>query len=235
MQDLKSPMNKVWITYGVEGQSLFEYSSADHFNRNIGPKEIRLNAAPYYGTGHVVYGGHFYYHWSDTNKIVRFDLNSGQVTTVRIIPDLVYKRNKALKGQGYLYQSQTMFVHFNVEQNGLWIVYASERSGNITVAMLNPENLDIIKSVNVDVELGSKGGALLSCGKMYTLKHHDRPVSYFDEEHDLWLGYTNKSLRLVFKNPYHETSMISYDPNTNIIMSWDKGKLLSSPLLLKNL
>ncbi|BFZ01232.1 hypothetical protein BsWGS_04271 [Bradybaena similaris] len=234
MLDLKSPMNKAWITYGLEGHSLFEYSSVDNLYRNIGAKEIRLNATPYYGTGHVVYDEHFYYHWADTNKIVRFDLNSAQVTTVRIIPDLVYKRNKALKNYGYLYQSQSMFVHFNVDQNGLWIVYAGENE-NITVAMLNPENLDIIKSVNVNVGSGSKGGALLSCGKMYTLKHHDREVSYFDEEHDLWLGHANKTMRLGFKNPFKDTSMISYDPNTNKIMSWDKGKLLLSPLLLENL
>uniref|UniRef100_A0A0B6ZQJ0 Olfactomedin-like domain-containing protein n=1 Tax=Arion vulgaris TaxID=1028688 RepID=A0A0B6ZQJ0_9EUPU len=226
-------LSKIWVTYGKEGNSLFEYSSFDNFKKDLDRKEISLSGSPYFGTGHVVHEGYFYYHWSGTAKIVRFDLANGQATTVRTIPDMVYESSTTLNGQGFLYQSQAMFVHFNVDQNGLWIIYGNDKSEKMSVALLNPETLDVINSVSIDLKLGSKGGAFIVCGKLYTLKHHNRQRSYLDEEYDLWHGHL-KPLRIHFNNPYMETYMIAFDANINQMLAWDGGRLLATPLLLKS-
>lgn len=223
---------KVWVTYGLNGSAIIEYTSLENFKYNKSPREISLLGSPYYGTGHVVYEGFFYYQWADNPKIVRFDLSIGQATTVRTVPDMIHKPTASLKRQGYLYQSQSMFVHFNADQNGLWVIYANEKTEKISVALLNTVNLDIINSVKIDMEVGSKGGAFIACGRLFTLKHHDRKRSFLDEEYDLWLQQT-KRIRIGFNNPFGDTTMLFFDHNSKQILSWDDGRQLTSPLLLK--
>jgi hypothetical protein len=234
LKDLEQgAVSKIWVTYQLKGNRTYEYSSLDSLKNSKSVREISMDAE-YFGTGHVVYGGHLYYHWAGLPKIVRFDLNNAQATTVRVVPDMIYSSSPELKGQGFLYESQTTFVSFNVDENGLWLIYGREGYQKITVALLNLENLDIINSVTLNIDLGSKGSAFIACGKLYTLKHYNRQRSFLEEEYDLWSGQMRR-IRITFNNPYAETYMLSYDHNSGQIYSWDGGRMLSLPLLLKTL
>ncbi|KAH9489547.1 hypothetical protein Btru_038384 [Bulinus truncatus] len=115
------------------------------------------------------------------------------------------------------------FVDFNADENGLWMIYSTESSSNIKVALLNETSLDIIKSVNVDVALGSRGNAFIVCGTLYTtyfdLKQN---VSFVDEKRDLWKN-TTKEYTLLIQNHYGNTVMLSYNLNRKELLSWDAG------------
>ncbi|KAH9513320.1 hypothetical protein Btru_034626 [Bulinus truncatus] len=221
--------NKVWLTNDLEGTSIQEFANMNTFKKHAVSRVITVEGSPYYGTGHIVYNGTMYYQWSGEPKIVGLDLGLGQVTKVREIPDLVYKTTQGIKR--HLYSSESSFVDFNADENGLWMIYSTESSSNIKVALLNETTLDIIKSVDVDVALGSKGNAFIVCGKLYTIRHHNRLRSSIDEERDLWKNTTQTLKQLVFKNPYGNTVMLSYNLNNKHLLSWDAGKQLQTPLL----
>ncbi|KAH9513323.1 hypothetical protein Btru_034630 [Bulinus truncatus] len=221
--------NKVWLTNDLEGTSIQEFANMNTFKKHWVSRVITVEGSPYYGTGHIVYNGTMYYQWSGEPKIVGLDLSLGQVTKVREIPDLVYKTTQGIKR--HLYSSESSFVDFNADENGLWMIYSTESSSNIKVALLNETSLDIIKSVDVDVALGSKGNAFIVCGKLYTIRHHNRLRSSIDEERDLWKNTTLTLKQLIFKNPYGNTVMLSYNLNNKHLLSWDAGKQLQTPLL----
>ncbi|KAH9513319.1 hypothetical protein Btru_034625 [Bulinus truncatus] len=234
MVDLKPnsfTANKVWMTNDLEGTSIQEFVNMTTFKNKSISRVITVEGYPYYGTGHIVYNGTMYYQWSGEPKIVGLDLSLGQVTKVREIPDLIYKTTQGIKR--HMYGSESSFVDFNADENGLWMIYSTESSSNIKAALLNETSLDIIKSVDVDVALGSKGKAFIVCGKLYTIRHHNRLMTLIDEERDLWKNTTQTLKQLYFKNPYGNTVMLSYNLNDKHLMSWDGNKQLQTPLYIK--
>ncbi|KAH9513314.1 Noelin [Bulinus truncatus] len=221
--------NKVWMTNDLEGTSIHEFVNMTTFKNKSISRVITVLGYPYYGTGHIVYNGTMYYQWSGQPKIVGLDLSLGQVTKIREIPDLVYKTTQGIKR--HLYSSESSFVDFNADENGLWMIYSTKSSSNIKVALLNETTLDIIKSVEVDVALGSKGNAFIVCGTPYTtyfdLKQN---ASFVDEKRDLWKN-TTKEYTLLIQNHYGNTVMLSYNLNRKELLSWDAGRQLHTLLV----
>ncbi|CAL1546734.1 unnamed protein product, partial [Lymnaea stagnalis] len=223
--------NKIWVTLGLEGETVLEYSSEGNFEKGVVERELSLSGTPFFGTGHVVSGGFLYYHWARQQKIVRYNLALGEVTTVRQLSDLNHKVVKGSKT--FLYHSESLFVDFNVDENGLWIIYSLGGNPKLMVALLNEETLDIVKSLHVEVQVGSKGNAFIACGKLYTVRHHNRQTSFVDEEHDLWHNRT-QPIKITVNNPYGNTVMLTYDTANRRLLAWDAGRQLRSPLLLKD-
>ncbi|XP_055890913.1 gliomedin-like isoform X3 [Biomphalaria glabrata] len=222
--------NKFWIMLDLEGTNVIEFAGVDNFEKNIVNRNITLEGSPYYGTGSIVYDGHLYFQWAGEPKVVRLKLETGEVTTVRQIPELAHKTFRGVKR--HLYTSESSFVDFSADDNGLWMIYSSERHSNVSVALMDPVTLDIIKSVDLNVPLSSKGNAFIVCGKMYTIRHHNRLNTFLDEEVNLWTG-VSRQLQIKFHNPYGNTVMLSYDTRNLRLLSWDNGRQLRTPMLLK--
>lgn len=51
----------------------------------------------------------------------------------------------------YLYTSEYNLVDFNVDDNGLWVIYSIEHSNNTIVSMLNPTTLETLYSLNISI------------------------------------------------------------------------------------
>jgi Olfactomedin-like domain len=68
-----SPMHgdtKVWMTRQYSGNHLSEYSNMDDFVADKTSVIYEL-PEPFFGTGHVVYKGSFYYHRAGSDEILR--------------------------------------------------------------------------------------------------------------------------------------------------------------------
>ena len=90
-----------------------EHASAVH--------ELREN---YTGTGHVVFGGAFYYHRDRSPEVIRYDLTRKTITGRITLADAEYDNDN------YLYASEFNYVDLAADENGLWAVYASAASNN---------------------------------------------------------------------------------------------------------
>lgn len=51
----------------------------------------------------------------------------------------------------YLYTTEYNIVDFNVDDNGLWVIYSTANSNHTIVSMLNPTTLEAIYSLNISI------------------------------------------------------------------------------------
>lgn len=51
----------------------------------------------------------------------------------------------------YLYTTEYNLVDFNVDENGLWVIYSTADSNNTIVSMLNPITLEALYSLNISI------------------------------------------------------------------------------------
>lgn len=51
----------------------------------------------------------------------------------------------------YLYTTEYNLVDFNVDENGLWVIYSMPESNNTIVSMLNPITLEALYSLNISI------------------------------------------------------------------------------------
>lgn len=51
----------------------------------------------------------------------------------------------------YLYTTEYNLVDFNVDDNGLWVIYSTVNSNHTIVSMLNPTTLEAIYSLNISI------------------------------------------------------------------------------------
>lgn len=51
----------------------------------------------------------------------------------------------------YLYTTEYNLVDFNVDENGLWVIYSTAESNNTIVSMLNPITLEALYSLNISI------------------------------------------------------------------------------------
>lgn len=101
----------------------------------------------FYGTGHIIYQGSLFYHSYNTNKLIKFDLHLNRITAEL---ELNVPRNDTLEEKCRVYsdhRDHVGCVDFNVDENGVWVVYRNASRQNIFVSKLNIENLAIQRTV----------------------------------------------------------------------------------------
>jgi len=137
-----------------------------------------------------------------------------------------------MQGNSYLYSTEYNYFDLAVDENGLWAIYAAENERNfLLVSKLDPDNLTIQKTWNISVRHRQYGNGLIACGLLYLIKDVTSTRTIIDYAFDL---YTKQRLdvNLVFNNPYQMNTMIAFNHAERQIYSWDKGHLLTYPLLL---
>jgi len=136
------------------------------------------------------------------------------------------------QGTEYLYETQYNYFDLSVDENGLWVVYAAEEQRDYTlVSKLNADDLTIQKTWNISVRHRKYGNGFVACGLLYLVDDVTSMATVIDYAFDL---YTKQRLdvSLRFNNPYQMNNMIAFNHAERQIYSWDKGHLLTYPLLL---
>ena len=137
------------------------------------------------------------------------------------------------QSKDYLYSTEYNYFDLAIDENGLWVVYTQESEPDyLRVAKLDLEDLTVMKTwrIAADKPRGF-GNGWVTCGVLYLVRDVTKDVTHIDFAYDL---YTQESLNvsLRFHNPYHMNNMIAYSHLEKKIYSWDKGHLLTYPLLM---
>jgi len=127
---------------------LLEYESLDDINLNKQPKIYRLGKS-FYGTGHIIYQGSFFYQSYNTDVLLRYDLH-----LEKVVAEISLKLSKNDTNEQYcrVYSDHREHVgcfDFNVDENGVWVIYRNGSRNNIYVSKLNIDDLSIQKTVVV--------------------------------------------------------------------------------------
>lgn len=103
----------------------------------------------FYGTGHVIYQGALIYHSYNTNKIIKYDLHLNRVTAEL---DLKVSKNDTFEETCRVYSDHRDHVgcfDFNIDENGVWIIYRNASRQSVFVSKLDIQDLAIQKTVSI--------------------------------------------------------------------------------------
>ncbi|KAL4705632.1 hypothetical protein ACJJTC_002018 [Scirpophaga incertulas] len=195
----ESQREKLWTTQENDVERLREYRSkatfkADHVD------EFHKLQKPFFGNGHVVYSGSFFYQANESGQpgdIIRYDLTQSRIKSVHLP-----------HSAGRLYTAQHNQVDFSVDDNGLWAIYSIENSNNTAVAKLSFDpnkdglHIDYIWNISLSHKQVSRE-MFIVCGVLYALD------SATERESKVTLGY---------------------DHTHKELYSWDRGNQLTYPV-----
>ncbi len=105
----------------------------------------------FYGTGHVVYQGSFYFHsYNTSNLIIRYDLHLRRIVanfTLNILKNDTDPKSCRVYSA---HREHVGCLDFSVDENGLWFIYRNGSRRFIFVSKLNLEDLTIQKTVAIE-------------------------------------------------------------------------------------
>ncbi|XP_029010025.1 gliomedin-like isoform X2 [Betta splendens] len=212
--------SRYWVADHFSGRVLFEY-------RNISAFQSRHNrtidiGSYYQGCGHVVYNKSFYFHKAGTKKLMKLDLNTGRTNTLSM-------ENSRYRSLSYLFQNSKTYFKFAVDENGLWVVFASDSDDDTMVAKLNTDTFTVESVINTAYPTTKAGNAFIACGVLYITDNSDRMVTYaFDLMKETPLG-----VNLHIRADSSTLAMLSYNPNKKLLYMWDNSSVKSCRVIME--
>lgn len=129
----------------------------------------------------------------------------------------------------YLFRNSKTYFKFAVDENGLWVIFASDTEDNTMAAKLNPDTFSVESVINTHYPTTKAGNAFIVCGVLYFTDDKDRKVTYaFDLKKESPLD-VNFDLR-----PGNGIlAMLSYYPNKKLLYMWDNSSVKTCKVKLK--
>ncbi|CAG5112452.1 Oidioi.mRNA.OKI2018_I69.chr2.g6668.t1.cds [Oikopleura dioica] len=201
------------------------FNSTDDFTKDnfAGTFLIPLRWA---GTGHVAYKGSLYFTKYNTTTMYRYDWANRKVLTTRELSGAGFANQAAYQWRG------STDIDFAVDENGLWVIYATEANNwNIVLSKLNEETLEIKETFNTGWKKQWSANAFMLCGTLYVLKKYDEKQTYIHYSFDTKSGRASRPM-IPFSNKFGWNAYLAYNPLEQRLYAWDNGNQVTYEVTL---
>lgn len=142
----------------------------------------------------------------------RFDLDTKKLLTLTVDDALYHNR-------AYLLHNSKTYFKMAADENGLWLIYASNLDESIVVAQLDQKTFSITSYINTTYPRTKAGNAFIACGVLYVTDTKDARVTF---AYDLLKG---KPVNVTFdlRPPGGVLAMLSYSPKDRHLYVWDNN------------
>ncbi|XP_061100627.1 gliomedin-like [Conger conger] len=201
---------RIWVAEHFLGGDMKEYEDIASF-QNSSSSQIHIKKY-FQGCGHIVHNGSIYFHIAGTFKVGKFELQNKKLHTLAIDNALYHNRT-------YLFNNSKTYFKLAVDENGLWLVFASRMDENIMVAHLDAKTFSVISYINTTFPRTKAGNAFIACGVLYVTDTKDAKVTYaFD-----LLKMKAVSVSFDLRSPSGVLAMLSYIPKSRHLYAWDSS------------
>uniref|UniRef100_A0A8C3A0W5 Olfactomedin-like domain-containing protein n=1 Tax=Cyclopterus lumpus TaxID=8103 RepID=A0A8C3A0W5_CYCLU len=214
MSDASRPVGgRYWLADHFSGRVLMEHRNISTLH-DTSSKMIDVRRY-FQGCGHVVYKRSFYFHNAGTNRLIKFDLITGETHTLIMANSRYHNLN-------YLFGNSKTYFKFAVDENGLWVIFAEDTDDDDTiVAKINTDSFSVESVIHTGYPTSKAGNAFIVCGVIYFTDDKDRKVTYaFDLKKESPL---DASLDLRPGNGI--LAMLSYYPNRKLLYMWENSSV----------
>ncbi|XP_004626968.1 myocilin [Octodon degus] len=212
-------------TVGVDIRQVFEYNLVSDFMQGY-PSKVHVLPRPLESTGAVVYAGSLYFQGAESRTVIRYQLNTEAVKTMKEIPGAGYHGQFPYSWGGYT------DIDLAVDETGLWVIYSTEEAkGAIVLSQLNPENLELERTWETNIRKQSVANAFVICGTLYTISSYSSADATVNFAYNTGTG-SSRSLTIPFRNHYKYTSMVDYNPSERKLFAWDNFNMVTYDIKL---
>uniref|UniRef100_A0A4W3H8V5 Olfactomedin-like domain-containing protein n=1 Tax=Callorhinchus milii TaxID=7868 RepID=A0A4W3H8V5_CALMI len=180
------------------------------------------------GSGSVVYNGSLYYNCFKKRNMCKYDLNT-KVILHRELPEAGFNNEFP-----YCYYDCYGYtdMDFSVDENGLWVIYATEENyGNILVSKLNSDNLAILGTWRTRFFKKAVSNAFMACGVLYTTRYINATEEEIFNAFDTTTNREAFDLNIRFTKYSKHIENLHYNPGDRKLYLYNDGYMIAYNLL----
>lgn len=127
--------------------------------------------------------------------------------------------NSKFNNLTYLFPNSKTYFKFAVDENGLWVIFASDIDDSVRVAKLSTDSFSVETVINTAYPSTKSGNAFIVDGIVYFTENTDTRITHaFDLKREIALD-----VGLNLRSNKDIMAMLSYYPNKRLLFMWENS------------